>query len=122
MAANQVVKKNNSSLQVLKTLKVLLEDDYSMNEIVDNLNANEKKPIFNNSIVSKYINTCRYCGIQIPKIHNKYFVAGLPFGLNLTLKDLDLLDTLQTTAVKFLSAKTVREFGKLIQKLNKSEQ
>ena len=65
-------KKNLSSMQVIKTLQILLQGDYTMNELIEQLNANESEPIFNNSVVSKYINTCRYCGIEIPKIHNKY--------------------------------------------------
>ena len=64
-------KKNLSSMQVIKTLQILLQGDYTMNELIEQLNANESEPIFNNSVVSKYINTCRYCGIEIPKIHNK---------------------------------------------------
>ena len=58
-------KKNLSSMQVIKTLQILLQGDYTMNELIEQLNANESEPIFNNSVVSKYINTCRYCGIEI---------------------------------------------------------
>ena len=82
-------KKNISSMQVLKTLQVLLQGNYTMQELVSILNENEKEPLFNNSVISKYINTCRYCGIDIPKIHNKYFVASMPFGIELEVKDTD---------------------------------
>ena len=51
-------KKNLSSMQVIKTLQILLQGDYTMNELIEQLNANESEPIFNNSVVSKYINTC----------------------------------------------------------------
>ena len=87
----QPVKKNMSSMQVLKTLLVLLEGNYTMSEIVDKLNENESDSIFNNSVVSKYINTCRYSGIEISKIHNKYFVSKLPFGIDLTSEEYELL-------------------------------
>ena len=66
-------KKNISSMQVLKTLQVLLQGNYTMQELVSILNENENEHLFNNSVISKYINTCRYCGIDIQKIHNKYF-------------------------------------------------
>ena len=56
-------KKNLSSMQVIKTLQTLLQGNFTMNELIEKLNANESEPIFNNSVVSKYINTCRYCGI-----------------------------------------------------------
>ena len=81
--AKEVVKKNQSSMQVIKTLLVLLEDNYTMQELVQKLNEKEEEPIFNNSVVSKYINTCRYCGIDIIKVHNKYFVRSMPFGMEI---------------------------------------
>lgn len=117
MTSSQSAKKNEASLNVLKTLLVLLEDNYSMRDLVDKLNSAEKDVVFNNSTVSKYINTCRYCGIKIIKINNKYFVASLPFGMNLTFKDLDLLDILQKTAAKIMSEKVFTEFSKLMSKL-----
>ena len=65
------LKKNLSSMQVLKTLQVLLEGNFTMQELIKKLNQKEETPVFNNSVISKYINTCRFCGIDIPKIHNK---------------------------------------------------
>ena len=104
---------------VLKTLLTLLEGSYSMKELVDKLNSAEEDVVFNNSTVSKYIQTCRFCGIKIFKVDNKYFVASLPFGMNLTFKDLDLLDLLQKTASKRMSEKIQLEFNNLIAKLTR---
>ena len=39
MTSSQSTKKNEASLNVLKTLLVLLEDNYSMRDLVDNLNS-----------------------------------------------------------------------------------
>ena len=50
---NQAVKRNQSSMQVLKTLQLLLEDNYTMSELIEKLNEKEDEPIFNNSVVSK---------------------------------------------------------------------
>lgn len=85
------IKKNLSSMQVLKTLQVLLQGNFTMQELIERLNKSEEEPVFNNSVISKYINTCRYCGINILKIHNRYFVASMPFGLELTSGDIGLL-------------------------------
>ena len=87
-------KKNASSIQVIKTLKILMQGDYSMSELIDILNNNEPYPVFNNSVISKYINTCRFCGFDILKIHNKYYVAKIPFGLDLTEIDIDIIKSL----------------------------
>ncbi len=112
-------KKNLSSMQVLKTLQVLLQGNFTMQELIEKLNKNEPEPVFNNSVISKYINTCRYCGIEIPKIHNKYFVTNLPFGLDLTPVDIDLLDVLQNIVRRDMSSKYNKLFDSLLEKINR---
>lgn len=119
MAANEVVKRNVSGMQVIKTLLLLLKDNYTMAELISKLNENEKEAIFNNSVISKYINTCRYCGIEIHKIQNKYFVAKLPFGLNLSEKDLDLIKDIQIAAAIHFTNRTLKVFNSFITRLNK---
>lgn len=113
------LKKNLSSMQVLKTLQVLLEGNFTMQELIKKLNQNEETPVFNNSVISKYINTCRYCGIEIPKIHNKYFVTTMPFGLELTSSDIILLENLQNIVRETMTSKVVKLFDSFIEKLNR---
>ncbi|MCQ2755124.1 MAG: hypothetical protein MJ231_08805, partial [bacterium] len=100
------------------TLQLLLEGNYTMTELVEKLNAQEKTPIFNNSVVSKYINTCRFCGIDIHKIHNKYFVSKTPFGLEVSSAEIDLLEELQKASIQ-LPNSISREFKQFIQTLGK---
>lgn len=119
MATKEATKKNQSSMQVLKTLQLLLQDNYTMSELISKLNENEKDSIFNNSVVSKYINTCRYCGIDIPKIHNKYFVASIPFGLDLSSRELDLIEELQYAVKNLLPKSSDKVFDKFITNLSK---
>lgn len=119
MVASKVVKKNISGMHVLKTLQVLLEGNYKMSELLEKLNANEKEPIFNNSVVSKYINTCRFCGIDIPKINNRYYVSSMPFGLHLSKRDVELLAEMQNIARKIFSTRFNKIFDKFLLKINK---
>lgn len=119
MDANEVVKRNLSGMQVIKTLQLLMEDNYTMIELIEKLNEKEKTPIFNNSVVSKYINTCRYLGFDIPKIHNKYFVAKVPFGLNMSGRDVELIEKLSQTANNKLTNKQNKVFDSFVEKLNK---
>jgi len=112
-------KKNLSSIQVIKTLEVLLQGDFTMQEIIERLNKTELTPVFNNSVISKYINTCRYIGIEVPKIHNKYFVSNLPFGLKLTDADTDALKTLQFVVQKDMISKNISKFKNFVTKLNR---
>ena len=119
MTHSLAVKKNNSSIQVLKTLLTLLEGDYTMQELVEKLNANEKDDVFNNSVVSKYINTCRQSGIDIPKINNKYFITKLPFGLSFDSKESDLIDYLQNIGDNKLSLLFKKRLSRFIDNLRK---
>lgn len=112
-------KKNLSSMQVLKTLQVLMTGDYTMQELVTKLNKEEGFPLFNNSVISKYINTCRFCGINIPKIHNKYFVTTIPFGLELSVEETNLLEILQNVVKNEMSSKCNKIFDKFIENLNR---
>ncbi len=119
MGNSLAIKKNMSSIQVLKTLQMLLEGNYTMAELVKKLNENERIPLFNHSVVSKYINTCRYLGIEIPKIHNKYFVSKLPFGLDLSLHDTELIDRLKTVVKTKFSERANKRFTSFLSRLSK---
>ena len=119
MITKQAAKINIASLQVLRTLQVLMEDNYEMSELIEILNTNNDEKPVNHSVVSKYINSCRYCGIEIPKIHNKYYVASLPFGLDLTIQDINLLGNLRQIARNLLSKKQIEVFEKFLAKINK---
>ena len=110
---------NASSKQVFKTLQVLLQGNYTMVELLDKLNANEPEPIFNNSVVSKYINTCRYCNIEIPKIYNEYFVTNLPFGFEIEEDDICLLYKMKKIASETLTKHRNKLFDELITKINR---
>lgn len=119
MKKKNPIKKNMSSTQVLKTLLVLISGDYTMAELVQKLNENEQTPVFNNSVVSKYINTCRCCGIKIPKINNRYYVTELPFGLDFTQTECELIEYLQDYAKQYLSVPKNKDLDVFIKKLNK---
>ena len=119
MSNSCATKINNSSLQVLKTLLVILQGNFSMSDIVEKLNAEEKDVIFNNSVVSKYINTCRYCGIEIHKIQNKYFLSKIPFGLSLSNIEKELLEELQEASKSCLTKKLIETFNQFLCSLNK---
>ncbi len=117
--AKYSAKINLSSLQVLKTLLVLLQGNFTMQEIVDKLNEKEPAPIFNNSVVSKYINTCRYSGFNIPKIQNRYFITNMPFGFELTSDDKGILEIMQNVVKQDLGSKCNKIFDSFLEKINK---
>ena len=81
---------NQASLKVLKILSLLFEKNMTMNELVDAMNDNGLGPC-NNFVVSKYINTCKSCGIDIQKINNKYTILNFPIGLRFSPTESELL-------------------------------
>ena len=114
-----IVKRNLSGIQVLKTFQLLFNGDYSMAELIDKLNANEPDSVFNNSVISKYINTCRFYGIEIPKINNIYYVSHIPFGLAISAEDINLFDRLKFVVEKNMSSKNVKIFNEFVKKINR---
>ena len=119
MTSKEPRKKNLSSVQVLKTLQVLLDGDYTMQELIKKLNSEEEYPIFNNSVISKYINTLRYAGIEIPKIHNKYSITKMPFGLDLSIDEANLLKNLQIVVNNEMPKKNRKIFDGMVDKINR---
>ena len=112
-------KRNLSCIQVIKTLQLLFQGNYSMSELIDKLNANEPDSIFNNSVVSKYINTCRFYGIEIPKINNKYYVAHVPFGMELSLEEIELFNRLESVITMEFPSKCSKIYKEFIRKLSR---
>ena len=45
MVTSQFVKKNISGIQVIKTLQLMMENNYTMSQLTEALNKNEGKPI-----------------------------------------------------------------------------
>ena len=85
--AKKLSKVNIASYRVLKTFKFLFEEDLTMKELIDKLNNSldeRDKSEYNNFVVSKYINTCKCCGIDIQKIDGKYAIVNSPFGEKFT--------------------------------------
>lgn len=118
-AYTEAVKRNLSSTQVLKTLLKLLQGDFDMNNLIQKLNEEEDEPVFNNSVISKYINTCRYCGIEIHKIHNKYIISKMPFGMDISDREYELLQNLREIANSTMSALFNKNFDNVLTKIGK---
>ena len=93
------------------------EYNYRLEQIIKDLEK-EKEPIFNNNVISKYINTCRYCGIDIIKVHNKYFVRSLPFGMEILNKEFDGVSKYIELSKTYRSSKEIIDYSNKILNLN----
>ncbi|MCD8377985.1 MAG: hypothetical protein LUB59_04260 [Candidatus Gastranaerophilales bacterium] len=88
-------KVNIASLRVLRTLACLFDEELTMKELVSRLNQIGPGS-FNNFVVSKYINTCKSCGIDIQKLDNKYTIINFPIGMKFSAKESKLLFEIKT--------------------------
>ena len=113
-----MLKVNISSLRVLQMLQLLFEKNYTMNDLMAALSkvSNER---CSNFLVSKYINTCRFCGIDIQKIDGKYTLLKLPFGIDFSDDVLNLFDEIKEYSSNMRLGKNIRAYNSLLSKINK---
>lgn len=109
---------NVSSLRVLQMLQLLFEKSYTMNDLMEALSQVSKERC-SNFLISKYINTCRFCGIDIRKIDGKYTLLNLPFGIEFSDNVLDLFEKINAYSSKMRLGKNVRAYNSLIAQINR---
>lgn len=111
-------KVNLASLKVLYTLQLLFERDLSMDDLIKyyDLYHNE---LVSNFVMSKYINTCRYCGIDIKKINNKYTILNFPVGISFTNGELSLFKELKNCCEKMRLKNLSDSMQEVLDKVNR---
>lgn len=110
-------KVNLSSMRVLQMLRLLFEKSYTMNELVDAMSELTGE-CCTNFLISKYINTCRFCGIDIQKLDGKYTLLKIPFGYTFSEDELELLSDIGEYTSNMRASKTVRNINSVITKIN----
>ena len=114
MSINKI---NISSLRVLQLLMLLYNNSYTMQELVDAMKKETNEPC-TNFLVSKYINTCRFCGIDIQKLDGKYTLLTIPFGISLSDGDLKVLQDIDTFCRNVPVNRTIRHLNSILGKIN----
>lgn len=111
-------KVNAASLKVLYTLQLLFERNLKMDELIHfyELYHNE---YLSNFVMSKYINTCRYCGIDIKKIDGKYTILNFPIGINFSASELSLFRELRNCCEKIKLEHLTDNMQNILQKINR---
>lgn len=111
-------KVNSASLKVLYTLQLLFDRDLSMPDLIKyyELYHNEYN---SNFVMSKYINTCRYCGINIKKINNKYKIVNFPIGIKFSSSELSLFNELKNCCEKIKLHHLSEHMQSILDKINK---
>src|SRR5574344_1429692 len=116
--SNTASKINAASLKVLYTLQLLFEHNLSMDDLLHyyELYHNE---YLSNFVMSKYINTCRYCGIDIKKIDGKYTILNFPIGINFSASELSLFRELKNCCEKIKLEHFADNMQNILQKINR---
>ena len=114
---NKIAKINEASYRVLKTLQYLFESDLSMNELIDVMQKNVD-PKFNNFVASKYINTCKCCGVDIQKVNGKYALINIPFSNKFSDDETELLYEIKQVGESLKTEKISQIISSLFNKLH----
>ena len=114
---NNLRKINIASYRVLKTLLLLFEKNMTMNELVEALDA-DGSGTYNNFVVSKYVHTCKSCGLDIQKIDGKYCLVNFPFAVKFTPDETRLLFELQNNNQDLKSKTQDKNMQTLLEKLH----
>lgn len=101
---NKSPKVNLASYRVFRTLQCLFEEDLTMNELIEKLNSDNQGD-YNNFVVSKYLNTCKCCGLDIQKVDGKYALSGFPYKEKYSDSEMALINELVNTTDTLKSKK-----------------
>lgn len=111
-------KVNLASLKVLYTLQLLFERDLSMADLIKYYELYHNEYI-SNFVMSKYINTCRYCGIDIKKINNKYAIQNFPIGISFSTAEVSLFKELKNCCEKMRLKTLIENMQGVLDKVNR---
>lgn len=106
-----------ASLRVLKTLQFLFAREHTMEELIEKL-AGIGREECDYFIVSKYINTCKFCGLDIQKLGGKYMLINLPFGMRFSAKESKLIYEIKQCCDKLKSSKLSKFIENFIKRLH----
>ena len=115
MTKPQTCKLNTASMNVLYTMMTLLESPMTMKDLIINF---AKFSPCNNFVISKYINTCRFCKFDIVKDSGKYILRKLPIKISFSQDEEDIItNDLIDNAVKSNSKDLINTLSNFLFKL-----
>ena len=85
-----------AAYRVFETLKFLIKQPASVTDIIKHLSSLENgEKAFSKAVIYKYLTTLKFAGINIIRHKCKYDVANLPFKINFTNENLEVLQILK---------------------------
>lgn len=111
-------KMHNAGVRVLTLLKLLVENDISVKDIMKNTRKNFDD-IEAPETILKYLATLEFSGFDIKKINKKYSLCNSPAGLDLSEKELDLLKVICNAFQDSCLESERKDFNDFFARLNK---
>lgn len=95
-------KRNETSIRVFETLKLLSTKSLSIQEIIQNFEKSDpQNRIYTSEVILKYINTLKVFGFKFEKDKEKYVLINCYPRIDLDLQELSALNTLKETSANF---------------------
>lgn len=88
--SNSNKKINNTALRVFEILKLMINNDYTKEAILDIIVDNEKiEPVHRIETLNKYFHTFKLLGAEIAKSSDKFILEQTPISIKLSDKELE---------------------------------
>ncbi len=114
------VKISDTSTRVLETLKVLVKNDPSIQDIINHFEKiDSNNRIYTNEVILKYINTLKVFGFKFIKNKDKYSLLNPPAQISFTQNELKTLCLIENIVQAFPEEKVKAELNKFLQNLEK---
>ena len=113
------LKTSETTLRVLKLFLELISRPMSYEEMLKFVNEKSKTPVYTKEVLGKYINTLRAIGLNIGKYKGKYYLLNFLVQINLTDKETDIFNEIETSVLKYGTNNNLKTFYNIKQKLLK---
>lgn len=111
---------SDASFRVLETLKLLVEKESSIQEIINHFEKIDPyNRIYTSEVILKYINTLKVFGCRFVKRKNKYFLLNLPNQIDFTETELRTIFLLRKIADLIHEEKIKMGLNDFLQNLEK---
>lgn len=113
-------KNSDTSIRVLETLKFLVKNKASVQDIINHFEKiDPNNRIYTSEVILKYINTLRVFGYKFVKEKDKYVLLNFPVKLQFDEKDLRTVNLIEKLASVFHEEKIITEVSLFMQNLER---
>lgn len=111
---------SDTSIRVLKTLKILVNSASSIQDVIAHFEKTEPdNRTYTNEVILKYINTMKVFGFKFTKNRDKYVLLNSPCKFDFSEDDLKMINMIEQLTWLIPEEKVKDEIGDFLQELEK---